>query len=175
MAADPRTEGERHSDQPYHVELVKSGDPGGNWTAQVEELPGCVAHGATAEEAARGVEAAINGWIDDAVRHGRDVPSPRVAASHSGRLLVRMPHTLHAELASAAERERISLNQFITGVLAGALQWRGQAGDPGAGETAPGRGQSPRATRRVLVANVLLLVLIAALAVALLVIGINRG
>ena len=35
----------------------------------------------------------------------------------SGRLLLRMPRTLHAELARAAEREGTSLNQFITSAL----------------------------------------------------------
>ena len=35
-----------------------------------------------------------------------------------------MPQTLHAELARIAERESVSLNQFITDVLSGALGWR---------------------------------------------------
>ena len=35
-----------------------------------------------------------------------------------------MPATLHDELAQAAEREGVSLNQLITGVLAGAVEWR---------------------------------------------------
>ena len=42
----------------------------------------------------------------------RDKPAP------SGRLLLRMPRTLHADLAQAAEREGTSLNQFITAALA---------------------------------------------------------
>ena len=43
----------------------------------------------------------------------------------SGRLLLRMPAALHAELARTAEREGVSLNQFITRALAG-----GSAGAP---------------------------------------------
>jgi hypothetical protein len=35
-----------------------------------------------------------------------------------------MPQTLHAELSRVAERERVSLNQFITDVLAGTVGWR---------------------------------------------------
>ena len=38
----------------------------------------------------------------------REKPAP------SGRLLLRMPAALHAELARTAEREGVSLNQFIT-------------------------------------------------------------
>src|ERR1700761_5206894 len=35
-------------------------------------------------------------------------------SSHSGRFLVRMPSTLHEQLAHAAEREQVSLNRFVT-------------------------------------------------------------
>jgi hypothetical protein len=44
-----------------------------------------------------------------------------------------MPQTLHAELARIAEREKVSLNQFITDVLAGALGWRTTGQKPRAG------------------------------------------
>jgi RNA polymerase sigma-B factor len=47
-------------------------------------------------------------------------------ASHSGRLLLRMPQSLHAELAREAEREGVSLNGFITGALASAVSWRAE-------------------------------------------------
>ena len=41
-------------------------------------------------------------------------PSEREEAAPSGRLLLRMPGTLHGALAELAEREGTSLNQFIT-------------------------------------------------------------
>ena len=47
----------------------------------------------------------------------------------SGRLLLRMPRTLHRALTEEAEREGTSLNQFITGTLASAIGWIGDAGD----------------------------------------------
>jgi RNA polymerase sigma factor (sigma-70 family) len=172
MGDGPAAEQKTYFDQPYHIELVNSVPPGSGWSAHVEELPGCAAHGATAEEAARGVEAAMRDWIADALEHGRDVPKARSAASHSGRLLVRMPQSLHAELARVAEREEISLNQFITGSLAGAVRWRGHTDEPAAGGEAQ---PPPREVRKALVANVLLLAFIAALAVALLVIALSRG
>jgi HicB family len=46
------------------------------------------------------------------------VDTPRRERSHSGRLLLRMPEALHAELAAAADRAGVSLNQFITTALA---------------------------------------------------------
>jgi hypothetical protein len=55
---------------------------------------------------------------------GDAVPKPRQrAASYSGRLLLRMPAGLHGELARAADREGVSLNQFISNALAGAVGW----------------------------------------------------
>jgi RNA polymerase sigma-B factor len=171
-------EHERSIDQAYHIELVKSDGPGGGWDAQVEELPGCAAHGESPQEAAAGVEDAISKWIADAVAAGREVPKPRSTASYSGRLLVRMPQSLHAELARAAEREEVSLNQFITGSLASAVRWRGGDGVAGMGGgdlQGPQPDRRPGYMRTALVANVALLALIAALAVALLVIAVTRG
>ena len=50
-------------------------------------------------------------------------------AAPSGRLLLRMPAALHAELAQTAEREGVSLNQFITRALAGRIGWGTDADD----------------------------------------------
>jgi hypothetical protein len=77
----------------------------------------------------------------------------------SGKLLVRMPRTLHAELARAADEEGVSLNQFIIGALTGAVAWR--AGSEG--RTAPTRS---RTLTIVLAANLVVLAIAAAVAVA---------
>jgi hypothetical protein len=50
-------------------------------------------------------------------------------ASHSGRLLLRMPKALHAALAQRADGEQVSLNQLIVRMLT-----EGVSGEPG---TAP--------------------------------------
>jgi hypothetical protein len=63
-------------------------------------------------------------WISLALREGRDIPEPRSEATHSGRLLLRMPRSLHSALTKAAERENVSLNQFITDSLASVVGWR---------------------------------------------------
>jgi hypothetical protein len=80
--------------------------------------------------------------------------------SYSGRLLLRMPPELHAEVARHAERERQSLNQFITGAVAEAVR------RPASG---PSRLTSPRALTAALVVNLVVLVLAGAAAIALLV------
>jgi antitoxin HicB len=125
---------------PYHLMLVRDGeDKGKPWTASVEELPGCTSHGKTSDEALDGIEAAMAKWIAVALEEGRDIPEPKSATSHSGRLLLRMPRTLHADLTRASEREGVSLNQFITDVLAAAVVWRARA----EGSAAPGQTPTP--------------------------------
>jgi predicted RNase H-like HicB family nuclease len=45
--------------------------------AEVPELPGCAADGATYQEAAANVETVIQEWIETAQELGRTVPEPR--------------------------------------------------------------------------------------------------
>lgn len=111
------------TDVPYPLTLVRDESDAG-WIATIDALPGCTARGSTPDEAVERASAAIGAWLVEARREGKDIPEPKTSQSHSGRLLLRMPQTLHAELARAAEREKVSLNQFITDVLAGALGWR---------------------------------------------------
>jgi hypothetical protein len=99
-----------------------------------------------------------------------DVSEPEIKAKHSGKLLVRMPATLHDDLARAAESEGVSLNQLITGVLAGAVGWRAQDG-----QAAPGETGSPRTNRIVLIANLAVLLVVAVAAIALLAIAWRDG
>jgi RNA polymerase sigma-B factor len=150
-------------DQPYHIELVRESGPGGGWTARVEELADCVAHGSTHDEAVLRVEEAMRAWIADAQGHGREIPRPRVPGRHSGRLLVRMPQSLHGDLARAAEREEVSLNQFITGALASAIGWR-RSDSPSTEATRASESER----RRVLTVNIVVLGLVALVALVLL-------
>jgi antitoxin HicB len=124
-ASQPDRSVERYLALPYHVTLVRDGDgEDGPWVAQVEELAGCTSRAETAEQAASGIQQAMSDWITEALREGREVPEPKPVDEHSGRLLLRMPRTLHAELTRLAEREGVSLNQFITDALASAVGWR---------------------------------------------------
>jgi hypothetical protein len=85
------------------------------------------------------------------------------ASSHSGRLLLRMSPSLHAELAEAADREGQSLNAYITGVLAD------RNGKPDASEPAS-RGPS-RLIRTAVIADLVLVAIAALVAIALLVVA----
>jgi len=93
---------------------------------------------------------------------------PLPEPSHSGRLMVRMPPSLHDELAREAEQEGVSLNAFMIGVLAGAIGWR-------SGESANRPATAPPWARRAMVANLAVVGTLAVVAVILLVVALVRG
>ncbi len=172
--ADPR-------DVPYPVTLVRDETDGAEWIATVDVLPGCNARGSTPDEALERVAAAVAEWMEAAGREGKEIPEPKSAQSHSGRLLLRMPQTLHAELARAAERERVSLNQFITDALSGSLGWRAPDRETaratrvvpeeelGDGPGTRDRHGRPRVTNAVFIANVVVVGLAAIVAIVVLI------
>jgi hypothetical protein len=88
----------------------------------------------------------------------------------SGRLLLRMPAALHAELARTAEREGVSLNQFITRALAGKIGWGTDADDDSAGAAAPPDGRG-RLIAVALVVNAVVIGLAALAAIGVLVLA----
>ena len=47
------------------------------YLAEVPELPGCMADGATAPEALRNVEQVIAEWLETAAQLGRPIPEPK--------------------------------------------------------------------------------------------------
>jgi predicted HicB family RNase H-like nuclease len=145
----------------HRISLVRATD-GEDWLAEVEGFPQLSARAKSPEEAARRAWAAIEASFYEPHADGAD-GSSRPTPSHSGKLLVRMPATLHDELARAAESEGVSLNQLITGVLASSVAWRTPArADADAAERSRGL------TRTVLAANFAVVLLAAVVAVSLL-------
>jgi antitoxin HicB len=176
----------RYLGLPYRISLMRDGgDDDRPWRASVDELVGCETRGSTPAEAAARIPAALAEWVASARSEGREVPEPRDPRSYSGKLLLRMPQSLHGDLAQAAERDQVSLNAYITGLLAAAIQWRRPDGSVPTGEpSAEGLlddddGTVQRGAERVarlqrflalaLIANVAVVAIAASIAVALLV------
>jgi len=108
---------------PYHIEIIREADeenPG--WVARVIELPGCITQGDTFEELGEMIDDAMRGWIGVALEDGIPVPEPAPDEDYSGKFVVRLPRSLHRQLAETAEREGVSLNQFINVALARAVE-----------------------------------------------------
>ena len=109
------------SDLSKYPKHVFWSDEDEGFIAIAPDLRGCSAYGETEVVALAELDNAIEAWIDAARAVGNDVPAPSQPAlrkEYSGKLLVRMPQSLHKDLAIAARREDVSLNQFIVFVLA---------------------------------------------------------
>src|ERR1044071_9432415 len=85
-------------------------------------------------------------------------------SGHSGRLLLRMDPALHAALAHAAEREGQSLNAYITSVLGDEIEGEQEP-------AAPGTRIAARLIRAAVIADLVLVAVAAAIAIALLVVA----
>jgi antitoxin HicB len=175
---------DRFLELPYHIVLVRDEDRDDeeSWTARVEELPGCEAHDRSSEGAARAISKAMEQWVAAALENGAEVPEPRRTSTHSGRLLLRMPKDLHAELARKADREEVSLNSLITAMLAGAVSWQRDdaTGEAALAESPVDAPPNEVVTRSrflsvAILANLVVVVLAALAAIALLVVAWQNG
>jgi predicted RNase H-like HicB family nuclease len=62
----------------YRYEIIIYwSDEDNAFIAEVPELPGCMADGATYSEAIANVEVAIDEWIETAKDLGREIPEPK--------------------------------------------------------------------------------------------------
>lgn len=94
------------------------------WAAVHPDLPGCVASGDTADAAVANLDEARQLWIETRLEFGLHVPDPP-SEEFSGRLSLRMPSSLHEELASMATRRGCSLNLLLNTALAAFVGARG--------------------------------------------------
>jgi predicted RNase H-like HicB family nuclease len=60
----------------YEIILFWS-DEDGSFVAEVPELPGCMAHGASQEDALANAQEAIRLWIETAEEFGDPIPKPK--------------------------------------------------------------------------------------------------
>jgi antitoxin HicB len=101
--------------RPYTSELIRNAD--GTWFARVVEFTGCMTEGETREEAIKHLDDAMSAWIEAHLEGGDTIPLPLSSDEYSGKFLMRMPKTLHRELARRAELEGVSLNQYALAAL----------------------------------------------------------
>jgi predicted RNase H-like HicB family nuclease len=92
-------------------------DDEGNFVVEVDDLPGCVTDGRSPDEAFRNLEEAKHAWVESRLAAGLEVPEPRQIDEYSGKVLLRMPRSLHRRLVGQSAEEGVSLNQYVVSLL----------------------------------------------------------
>lgn len=102
----------------YPIMINKEIDDGKTYyVAEIPDLPGCGAHGETIDSAMKSLDEARHLWIEGSYEKGLDIPEPVSEDEFSGKFLLRIPPKLHMELSKNAEKENMSLNQYIRNTL----------------------------------------------------------
>ena len=100
----------------YRMELIPDEAEGG-YTVRYPDLPGCLTCADTLEEAVRNAEDARRAWFAAAMEEGCEIPEPSDAGDYSGQFKLRIPKSLHRDLAEHSREEGISMNQYCLYLL----------------------------------------------------------
>ena len=101
---------------PYRLEIVPDLEEGG-FVARYPELPGCITVGETMEETAANALDAKRVWLEAAIEDGVPISEPVAENTYSGQFKLRLPKSLHKQLAENAREEGISMNQYCLYLL----------------------------------------------------------
>lgn len=112
---------EYYNKLPYRVIVEKWDDgEGPYYVARILELPHCMIHGGTPEEAVAEIEEVKKDWIKSNLERGLKIPEP-APYKNSGQIRLRIPPSLHKMLSDRAMVEGVSLNQYMNSALAQAV------------------------------------------------------
>ena len=95
-----------------------SKEEGGGYLVEYPEIPGCMSDGETVEEAIANGREALRDCVAVLQESGRKVPKPGIDAAQWRQ---RLPRTLYSKLTVQAENEGVSINSFVTAIIAEAI------------------------------------------------------
>lgn len=101
---------------PYRMEIVPDKDEGG-FVATFPELPGCITVGETIEEVIQNIVDAKRAWLESELEIGAMIPEPEELKEYSGQFKLRLPRSLHKQLAEHSRSEGVSMNQYCVYLL----------------------------------------------------------
>lgn len=117
---EKRRDMEYYLTKPYKIEISPASE--GDFVVSIPDLPGCISQGETIEEALKMVEDAKKAWIETALEEGIEIPEPTPAEdAYSGKFNLRIPRSLHRDLARKADEEKVSLNTLATYLLSSCM------------------------------------------------------
>ena len=98
-----------------------SKEEGGGFLVEYPDIPGCMSDGETIAEAIANGREALRDCVAVFQESGRKVPKPGIEAAQWRQ---RLPRTLYAKLTAQAENEGVSINSFVTAIIAEAIGYR---------------------------------------------------
>jgi predicted RNase H-like HicB family nuclease len=104
-------------------------DPESGYLVRFPDLPGCFTQVDEVDDIGPMAEEIRTLWIETEYERGHDIPLPTYPEEYSGKFNVRLPRSLHRRLAEAAERDGVSLNQFVVMLLSGGIVSRSDRTD----------------------------------------------
>lgn len=101
---------------PYTRVIVSRNDDGDfYYYGKIAELDGCQAHGETLAELGKNLDISLRMHIESMLEESWEIPEPK---EFNGKVLFRMPESLHRRLYYEAKAEGVSLNQYGVSKLA---------------------------------------------------------
>lgn len=108
------------SDYPFEIRPL-SQQEGGGFLISYPDFAECVSDGESLEETLANGRDALKSTIAALKAKGQPIPAPHSGGVASGKFLTRVPKTIHAQLATRAKAEGVSLNALVLAFIAQGL------------------------------------------------------
>jgi antitoxin HicB len=108
------------TDYPFEVRPL-SIEEGGGYLVSFPDFAECISDGETVEEALANGRDALKATIAALKAKKFPVPAPNSGGVASGKFVARVPKTVHAQLATRARAEGVSLNALVLTFIAQGL------------------------------------------------------
>jgi antitoxin HicB len=108
------------TDYPFEIRPLSEED-GGGFLVSFPDFAECISDGETIEEALANGHDALKATIAALKAKKLPVPAPNSGGVASGKFVARVPKTVHAQLATRAKAEGVSLNTLVLTFIAQGL------------------------------------------------------
>jgi antitoxin HicB len=113
------------ADYPFEIRPLNA-EEGGGFLISYPDFSECISDGETVEEALKNGRDALKATVAAMKAKGLAVPAPNGGGVASGKFVARVPKTIHAQLATRAKVEGVSLNTLVLTFIAQGLGRKGE-------------------------------------------------
>ena len=108
------------TDYPFEVRPLSS-EEGGGYLISFPDFAECISDGETVDEAIESGHDALKATVAALKAKKLPIPAPNSGGVASGKFVARVPKTVHAQLATRARAEGVSLNALVLTFIAQGL------------------------------------------------------